>query len=387
MPDSAHIILAIGGMLLLGMATDILGQRTFLPRVSLLVIVGIIIGPAALDLIPAALFDNFDIIATLALLMIGFLLGSKLTRESFANSRSNSFVISLVAAVGTTAIVFTGLLILGTPIDIALLLGCIASATAPAATVDIVMESRSRSSFADLLLLVVALDDIWGLILFSLGLAAVGAMQGLDNTVSPLLMVAKDIGGGALIGLAIGLPGAYLTGRLKPGQPILTEALCLALLCGGLALWTETSFLIAAMIMGAVIANLAEHHEYPFHAIENIESPFLIIFFVLAGASLELSVLFDVGLIGIAYILCRVIGKIVGGGAGAAIAHADSATRRWIGLALLPQAGVAVGMALAASNAFPEYRAVLLPIVIGATVVFEILGPLGTRFALAVTKD
>ncbi len=387
MPDSAHIILAIGGMLLLGMAMDTLGQRTFLPRVSLLVIVGVIIGPAALDLIPAALFNNFDLIATIALLMIGFLLGSKLTPESFKNSRGNSFVISLIAAVGTTLIVVIGLLIVGAPADIAILLGCIASATAPAATVDIVMESKSRGSFANLLLLVVALDDIWGLILFSFGLAAVAAMQGLDSSVSPLLIAVKDIGGGAVIGLLVGLPGAYLTGRLKPGQPILTEALCLALLCGGLALWTETSFLIAAMVMGAIIANLAQHHEYPFHAIENIESPFLIIFFILAGASLELSMLLDVGLIGIAYILCRAIGKIAGGGAGAAIAHADSATRRWIGLALLPQAGVAVGMALAASNAFPEYRSVLLPIVIGATVIFEIFGPLGTRLALAANKD
>jgi Kef-type K+ transport system membrane component KefB len=387
MTGNAQLILAIGLLLLLGMAAHALGQRTFLPRVSLLVTCGVAIGPAGLDLIPPTLINNFDLIATMALLMIGFLLGGKLTRQSFIRSRSNSIIISLTAAIGTAVIVFGGLLLIGVPADIALLLGCIASATAPAATVDIVSESGSRSAFAELLLLVVALDDVWGLILFSFALAAVGVMQGLDGTVAPLLIGARDIGGGVLIGLLIGLPAAYMTGRIRPGRPIPTEALGLVFVCGGLALWTNTSFLIASMVMGATIANLARHHEYPFHAIEGIESPFLIIFFVLAGASLELDALAAAGLLGIAYMVSRVIGKIAGAAIGTRISHADTPTTRWLGIALLPQAGVAVGMALVASSAFPEYRSVLLPIVIGATVVFEILGPLGTRFALAATED
>jgi Kef-type K+ transport system membrane component KefB len=141
------------------------------------------------------------------------------------------------------------------------------------------------------------------------------------------------------------------------------------------------------MVMGATIANIARHHEYPFHAIENIERPFLIVFFVLAGASLELGALLETGFVGLAYIGCRIIGKILAARAGTAIAKTDTATGRWMGLALLPQAGVAVGMALVASAAFPDYRDVLLPIVIGATVIFEILGPLGTRLALTATRD
>jgi Kef-type K+ transport system membrane component KefB len=387
MPDNAQLILAVGGMFLFGMAAYFLGKHTFLPRVSILVIFGIIIGPAGLDLIPPALIGNFDLIATMALFMIGFLLGGKLTRQSLSRSGSTGLLISLSAAIGTAVIVFVALLLIGVPGEIALLLGCIASATAPAATVDIVMESNNSSKFSRLLLMVVALDDIWGLILFSFALAGVTVIQGLDSTTSPLLIAAKDIGGGVLIGLIIGLPAAYLTGRIKPGQPILAEALGLAFICGGLALWTETSFLIASMVMGATVANLAKHHEYPFHAIEDVESPFLIIFFMLAGASLELGALLDAGLLGIAYIVSRVIGKILSAAGGAAICHADAATGRWMGLALMPQAGVAVGMALVASKIFPEYHAVLLPIVIGATVVFEILGPIGTRLALAATKD
>jgi len=386
MSDNAHLILAIGGMLLVGMGAYFLGKHTFLPRVSILVIAGIIIGPAGLDLIPPALVGNFDLIATMALVMIGFLLGGKLTRQSLASSGSTGLLMSLSAAVGTAVIVFVALLLIGVPGEIALLLGCVASATAPAATVEVVAESNIRSKFSGLLLLIVALDDVWGLILFSFALAGVAVMQGLDSTTSPLLAVARDIGGGAIIGLVIGLPAAYLTGRIKPGQPMVTEALGLAFVCGGLALWTDASFLIASMVMGATVANLARHHEYPFHTIEDVESPFLIIFFMLAGASLEFDALFDAGLIGVAYIVSRVIGKILSTWGGAAASSADAATGRWMGLALLPQAGVAVGMALVASNTFPEYRAALLPIVIGATVVFEILGPLGTRFALAACQ-
>ena len=167
---------------------------------------------------------------------------------------------------------------------------------------------------------------------------------------------------------------------------VLSEALGVVLLCGGLALWLEVSFLIAAMTMGAMIANLARHHEYPFHAIENIEWPFMVVFFVLAGATLELGALVQVGLFGVVYIVCRALGKYAGAGLGAALARADQDTKRWMGLALLPQAGVAIGMALVASSHLPEHRQTLLSIVIGSTVFFEIIGPVFTRLAVKRTE-
>ncbi len=106
------------------------------------------------------------------------------------------------------------------------------------------------------------------------------------------------------------------------------------------------SYLIAAMVMGAVIANFARNHTYLFHAIEGIEWPFMVIFFVLAGASLELSALHEVGLVGLVYIASRSIGKLLGARLGCQACMADTTTRNWMGVALLPQAGVAVGMAL-----------------------------------------
>jgi Kef-type K+ transport system membrane component KefB len=280
-----------------------------------------------------------------------------------------------------------GLMAIGVTVEIAILLGCIASATAPAATLDIVLEADHEGPFSNLLLSIVALDDIWGLILFSIGVAVVMAEGGNTAETSQLYIVVKDIGGALLIGLTLGFPAAYLTGRIRMGQPMLMEALGLVFLCGGLALLLEVSFLVASIVMGSVVANFASHHEYPFHEIENIEWPFMSIFFVLAGASLEFDAILDVGLIGLLYIVSRMIGKIVGARIGAELSGADSTTRHWMGYALLPQAGVAMGMALVASNQFPEYRQTLLTIVIGSTVFFEIIGPIFTRMALRKSGD
>jgi Kef-type K+ transport system membrane component KefB len=382
MDPTAQILLTLGGILLLGLATDVLGQRTFLPRVTLMLLFGILIGPGMLDLIPLVVTDRFELIASMALLMVGFLLGSRLTRDNLRRSGREIIAISVTAVFCTALVVFLGLITVGVPMNIAILLGCIASATAPAATVDIVMESGYKGRFADLLLAVVALDDAWGLIIFSMGLALVAAQVGIDGNSSPLLMALKDIGGAAILGLLIGLPAAYMTGRIRQGQPMLVEALGLVFVCGGLAVWLDVSFLIASMVMGAVVANLATHHEYPFHAIEDIEWPFMVIFFVLAGASLEFGTLKDIGLIGSVYIVCRITGKVLGAGLGGRCSRARRVTRRWVGVAMLPQAGAAMGMALVATSLLPEYRQIVLSVVISTTVFFELIGPPFTRLAL-----
>jgi Kef-type K+ transport system membrane component KefB len=382
MESTYQFLLTIGGILLLGLATSAIGRRTFLPRVTLLLLLGILIGDEMLDLIPHMFSEQFELVADIALLMVGFLLGEKLTFELLRKSGGTILWISICAVAVTAAAVSLGLIWAGTPADVAILLGCIASATAPAAVLDVVTESDYQGPFRDVLLAIVAVDDAWALLLFGFGVAVAASLSELHAHSPVLMMVAREIGGGILLGLMLGLPAAYLTGRLKQGQPILSEALGIVFVCGGLALWLEVSFLIAAMVMGAVISNLARHHEYPFHAIEGIEWPFMVIFFVLAGASLELDSLLSVGLIGVVYILCRAFGKIAGARLGGELARTDKATKDWMGFALLPQAGVAIGMALVAANHFPEYRQILLPVVIGSTVLFEIVGPVFTRLAL-----
>jgi Kef-type K+ transport system membrane component KefB len=382
MQSSSGFLLTLGIILLVGLATDAIGRRTFLPRVTLLLVFGAVIGKEMLDLVPPLFTDRFELIANMALLMVGFLLGGKLTLDFLRNSAREALWISVSTAVVTAAVVMVGLVMVNVPVSLAILLGCIAAATAPAATIDIVFESGCKGHFSDLLLSIVALDDVWGLILFSIGIALVLAITGNSAETQPLYVAVKDIGGALLLGLLLGFPAAYLTGRIRKGRPILMEALGLVFLCGGLAIWLEVSFLIAAIVMGAVVANFARHHEYAFHEIENIERPFMTIFFVLAGASLDFSTIADIGLIGAVYIIARIAGKLLGAGFGAKACQADTQTRCWMGFALLPQAGVAMGMALVAASHFPEYRQTLLTLVISSTVFFEVVGPVFTRIAL-----
>ncbi len=383
MPDHAQFLLAIGAFLLLGLAADVLGRRTIIPRVTLILCCGIVVGDELLGLIPDVLHQRFPLIADMALMMVGFLLGGRLRLEALQADGPQVLWISIVAALGTTALVTLALLLMGVPLAAAVLLGCVAAATAPAATLDTLMVYGTEGRFGRLLAAVVAIDDAWALILFSLGLAFIGLMDGDNHLAGTLQEVAWDLGGALLLGAVIGLPASYLTGRVRPGQPMLMEALGLVLLCGGLALILEVSYLIACMTMGMVIANLARHHDYPFHEIENIEWPFMVVFFMLAGASLELSALLQVGLVAAVFVGARIVGKIVGAALGARVSGADVVVTRWMGMALLPQAGVAIGMALLAAERYPNYQDFILPVVIGTTVIFELTGPIATRVALA----
>jgi Kef-type K+ transport system membrane component KefB len=153
-------------------------------------------------------------------------------------------------------------------------------------------------------------------------------------------------------------------------------------LCGGLAIWLEVSFLLASVTLGTTVANLARHHTRPFHAIEGIEWPFMILFFVLAGASLAVEALSHAGAWLAGYVVLRIVGRIAGSWLGGALRPAEPAVQRWMGIALLPQAGVALGMALVAAQRFPEVGEAILPVVVAATVLFELLGPVSTRYAL-----
>ncbi len=203
-----------------------------------------------------------------------------------------------------------------------------------------------------------------------------------DGALAILGLSLWELGGALAVGAAVGLPAAFFTGRLRAGEPIQSEALGLVFVCAGLAIWLEVSFLLAGMVAGAIVVNLAKHHSRPFHEIEHIEWPFMVFFFVLAGASLRLDDLSEIGVIGIAYIALRAVARLLGGWIGGVVAGAPLLHRRWIGVALIPQAGVALGMALIAANHFPQFGETLLAVTIGSAVVFELFGPILTQRAL-----
>ena len=389
MNDSHEFLITIGCLMFLGLGTDLLGKKTSLPRVSLLIVFGAIIGPSMLDLIPAFFLDYFQIVAQMALVMVGFILGSKFTPTVLAENGRAIICVSMIGAIVTGLVVLCGLLMFQVDLPLAIILATVATATDGIATVDVIIESEKDNTFSRMLLAVVALDDGWGLILFSLGLVIATALTTVSNSTSLFLFTLHELGGAIFLGVLIGIPAAYLTGRIKPGQPMRSEALGLVFLCEGLALWLEVRFLIATMVMGIMIANFAKHHQYPFHEIEGMEWPVLSIFFVLAGASLELATLKTLGVVGLTYIGFRCIGKVAGGYIGGKVGQCKPNINNWIGLAMFPHAGAALGMALVASGYIPQYSEILLSVVISATIFFEIIGPVLAKMALRrnIAKD
>lgn len=369
--------LTLGILLLVGLAAEALGRRTPLPGVTILLCLGVAIGPAGLDLLPDARATWFPIVSSFALVMIGFLIGGEFTRERLRDVGGTVVIVAIGQAAITFALIAGGLILLDFGVPMALALAGIGTATAPAATVAVVHELGASGRFSRLLIGVVAIDDVVALTAFGLALSfATGSGAGFA-----LGEALFEIGGAIALGAAIGLPAAALSGRIRPGRPSLEEALAIVLITTASAHYLGVSEILAAVVVGGVIANLARHHERPFHEIENIEQPFLVIFFLLAGASFELEALLLSGGLGIAYIALRTTGKVLGGWLGGRRAGLPGREAAWLGVALLPQAGVALGLALVAAEQLPD-GARLVSTVVFATIVFELTGPVGTRAAV-----
>ncbi len=376
-----QLLLGIGSVFLAALVLEAIGRRLHVPRVTLLILFGALVGPPVLDWLPPGLDGSGEIFAPTALTMVAFLLGGTLRRDTLRVHGREIFVVSVTVVIVSCLLVIGGLYLIGVPVAMALLLGGISSATDPAATRDVVRQSGTTNRFTVNLLGIVAIDDAWGLLLFSVMLTVAGVLAG-GGEGNHLLAGLREGGGAVLLGLAIGLPAAKITGRLKAGEPSLVEALAVVFICAGLALALEVSFLLAGMVCGATVVNLAHHHQRPFHEIERVEWPFLLLFFVMAGASLQLDDLMGVGAVGAGYVVLRFVGRIIGGWLGGRLAGLPGEESRMTGFALMPQAGVAIGMALVVAERFPGFGNQVLAITIASTIVFELFGPLMTQYAL-----
>ena len=382
MDNISLFLLIIGILLLTGYAAHAVGKRTHVPRVTLLLLLGLISGPCLLDLIPKSIEEWFPFIAQMALAMVGFLLGESFYGKNLKSTRRVVLGISIAQTLVVAYLVFIILFISGAGIAISLMLAGIAPATAPAATIDLVQEREAKGPLTNTLLGVVALDDAWGIILFSVILIMVeGLINGATANMQFLYMSWEILGAG-LLGVILGVPMAWLTGRIREGEPTLLEAAGFVFVCGGLALILNVSFLLSTMVLGAVVANRAKHHTKPFRDIKGISEPFLAIFFFLAGYEFELESFFAIGGVSIAYIFARSIGKVLGGLVGGKISKAPELITCGVGWCLIPQAGVAVGMALLVVERLPDLGIMILPIVIASTIIFEVIGPILTLWQL-----
>lgn len=371
----------VGVLLVLALAAEWVGRQTPLPRITALLLAGIVVGPAGMDLLPAQQEDWETIATVISLAMVGFLLGGEFERENIRRHGRNAGIIAAVAAAITAVAASLGLLAVGAPVAVALALGGIAAASGPAVTLVVIQEEGAKGPFPRTLLGMVAFSDALAIMLFSVMVAAGSLVDGGSAAGGVLVDALRDIGGGILLGAVVGAPAAVLSTRIRRGDATLVEGLAVVLLLAGLAVRLEVSFLLAAVVAGAVVANVPGESR-PLRAIEHVEWPFLAVFFVLGGAALELSeVVGHVGLIA-AYVVARTVGKVVGGIVGGRFAGVSSHTRRWMGAGLLPQAGVGLGLALLARDRLPELADTLVPVLVVSTVVFELIGPVATRAAL-----
>jgi Kef-type K+ transport system membrane component KefB len=381
--SGANIPFILGSLFLVGLIADLVGRFTVLPRVTLLLLSGLAIGPAGFSLLPPDFVQQwFATLTTIALALIGFLLGQQLSLPALKQRGFMVIGISVCKVIGATVFVATALILCGLEPSIALLLAGVAPATAPASIFDLVHESGVTGEFPDTLLSIAAIDDVWGLLIFILMIACSAVLTGGAAVGAGILEGLRTLGGSAVLGIALGYPMAYLTGRIRSGEPTQAEALGFVLFGAGVAEGLDLLPIVTAMAMGVTVASAAAHHERPFRSIEGFEWPFMILFFVLAGASLEIDALLLAGELTAVYVLARCAGIVVGTGAGARLLSAPRALQKWLGVALFPQAGVAIGMALFASQKFPEAASLILTVVVASTIVLESIGPIFTRLAI-----
>jgi Kef-type K+ transport system membrane component KefB len=385
-PNFSLPLMVLGVFFLVGFAAHVLGQRTHVPRVTLLLMIGALAGPRLLHLVPDDLVGWFPYAAQIALSIVGFLLGERFLGKRLRKSGRSILLLTFAESVFAAIFVFLAVWAVGGNVQLALLLAGVAPPTAPAATLDLIREARARGPVTDAALEIVAIDDAIGILLFSFLSVLAGAYGGEASSAN-LLHGLWEIGGGIGIGLLFGFPMAWVTGRARPGELTLVETLGFVLICSGLASYLGASYLLSCMVMGAVVANRARHHTRPFHAIENISQPFLIAFFLLAGFEFDPQSIPSMGLVGIAYIVSRAFGKAVGVRVGVTLTGGPAVLKKYLAWCLLPQAGVALGLGLLIARSYPEFGSEVLTLLVGTTFVFELSGPLLARRALMAAGE
>jgi len=381
-----NTILGLGFILIAGLFSARLINKIKFPAVTAYLLLGILIGPSILNLTSQELINSSGFISNIVLGLIAFGLGQSFTREFFRNIGRPVLWISILEAVLPWVLVtLSFFFILKQPFYVALLFGAIASATAPAATVMVVREYKAKGRFTDILLGVVAIDDAWCLIIFALSLALSKALAFHSSNTFIFKVIFHsliEIVGALMLGGLIACFATLFSKFIRTQTELLIYTLGFILLTTGLAILLHLSVLLANMFLGTVLININKSNLEFFDVLKLIDSPLYLLFFVLAGANLEIGLLKGIGITGIIYIFFRTTGKTVGSVWGGYIVKVEDRIRRYLGLGLLPQAGVALGCALIAKSDFPEVGSMIFTTIVATTVIYELFGPLCTKYAL-----
>ena len=410
MTNPALLTLSIA--LISGLLLSRLAKKVGLPAVTAYLVAGVLIGPFLLGHLGIGFnhTDNspeeYKILCDLALGFIAFAIGNEFRLTQLKKIGRQATVIGIFQAVFTCIVVDIVLIILSLivgeevfPMSAAIILGAVATATAPAATLMVVKQYKAKGPLTDLLLPIVALDDAVGLVIFAISFGVAksidtGVVDVVSMIVNPLLEVVLSIALGAAMGMLFTLCEKYFHSNSKRMAVSVAFVMATVAISGiknvhiG-SVHIAFSSLLACMMLGTVFCNICDFSEDLMDRADKWTAPLLVLFFVISGAELDLSV-FTNGifvLIGVIYILFRSIGKYFGAGISAKVTNCDAKTCKYLGITLLPQAGVALGMASQALTFGSSTGKIVQSITLFAVLIYEIFGPFLTKIALTKAGD
>lgn len=400
-------LLSLSIALFAGLMLSRLAKLVKLPAVTAYLVAGILIGPyilgsvgiSGLGFTSMSEVKSFSILSNVALGFIAFSIGNEFRLSQLKKTGKQATIIGIIQAVFTTILVDAILIALHfampdkLSLPAAIILGAIASATAPAATLMVVRQYKAKGPLTDILLPIVALDDAVGLVLFaiSFGVAKAlinGKVDVLSIVLEPILEVVLSL----LLGLVMGLLFTFFEKFFHSRSKRLSMSVTFVLLTVALSMIEFTvggvhvafSSLLVCMMLGTVFCNCCDFSEELMDRVDRWTAPLFIIFFVLSGAELELSVFADVAIvvIGIVYVLARSLGKYFGASLSSRAVKCEPNIVKYLGITLLPQAGVALGMAIKAKESFGTEGTIIANITLFAVLVYELIGPLLTKISL-----
>lgn len=359
-------------------------KQVKLPNVTGYLIIGIIIGPCCLKIIPRDVVDSFGLISEMALGFIAFSIGGEFKLDYLKKIGKAPIVIAFLESFTAVLFVDVALIATGHSVPFSLCLGAIAAATAPAATLMVVRQYEANGPVTKTLLPVVAIDDATALMAFGISVAVAKSLTstGDANLIATLLDPVWEIGGAIVFGGILGVGLAFLTRFYHSRSNRLSGAIAFVFICEGVCDMAGFSSLLACMVLSAVFVNLANEYDRVFELVDRMTPPLFMLFFLLSGADLDIYVIPTVGIVGIIYVIFRVIGKILGSSIGSAISHTEPVVRKWLGFTLIPQAGVAIGLSSIAMQVVPQYGGQIRAVILCGTVIYELIGPVATKFAL-----
>ena len=375
-------------LLLVGLTGGWLTSKINLPSVTGYILSGLILGPSVLNIITGDVYNSLGFVNELALGILAISVGTELHRDMIKRLGRDLTILSVANTLLSFALTTAFTYFLGLPITYALVLGALSMTVSPSGVVSMVKETRARGEMTQTLLGLVAFDNLITIIVFGIVVAFVTSVGNTDaNNLTLILSVFLDIIFAGLIGLGVGLFVAFFIRQMLPNDRLLVIIGAAILFNSGIATVLTLSPILINIVAGATITNLTNRRGLVSEVISRMELPIFVVFLTLAGAHLDIAIFARVGLIGMAYIGGRLIGKVLGAFAASHVTSLSQKSRQNIGLSLLPQAGIAIGLATIAEQSVPGAKGVLAGVVLTGVVFFEIVGPLILARALKNTGE